>query len=147
MFFLLGMSGVCAKDDGQNEEDNDRPQLRGEIWYGQASWYGPRFHGKRTSNGEKFNKNRLTAAHPFLPFNTKLLVTNIKNNKSIVVRINDRGPFSKSRIIDLSEKAASRLNIKKQGIAYVKLQVVSSRFDGYRKRMLNRISGFLASNT
>ena len=85
---------------------NDFSTLRGEIWYGNASWYGSKFHGKKTSSGEKFNKRELTAAHRFLPFNTKVLVTNLKNKKSVVVRINDRGPFIDNRIIDLSEEAA-----------------------------------------
>ena len=103
----------------------DLTPLRGEIWYGEASWYGPRFHGKKTSNGEKFDKRDLTAAHKTLPFNTKVLVTNLKNNKSIIVRINDRGPFIDNRIIDLSEKAANHLDLRKQGIAYIKLQVLN----------------------
>ena len=99
--------------------------LRGEVWYGNASWYGHRFQGKKTSNGEKFNKNKLTAAHKFLPFNTKVLVTNLQNNKSVVVRINDRGPFKTGRIIDLSEKAADKIGTKKEGISYIRLQVLT----------------------
>lgn len=98
--------------------------LRGEIYYGKASWYGRKFHGKRTSNGERFNKNKLTAASNFLPFNTKVKVTNLKNNKSVVVRINDRGPFKGQRIIDLSEKAAKTLEAKDAGIIDVRLQVL-----------------------
>ena len=99
--------------------------LRGQIWYGNASWYGPYWHGRTTSNGETFNKNKLTAAHRTLPFNTKVKVTNLKNNKSVVVRVNDRGPFKAGRIIDLSEKAADKIDAKKQGISYVKVQVLN----------------------
>ena len=98
--------------------------LRGEIWYGNASWYGGRWHGRKTSNGEKFNKRELTAAHQTLPFNTKVRVTNMKNNKSVIVRINDRGPFHGGRIIDLSEKAAEKIESKRPGIAHVKVQVI-----------------------
>lgn len=101
-------------------------RLRGMIWYGEASWYGRKFHGRKTSNGEKFDKNELTAAHKFLPFNTNVLVTNLKNNKSVIVRINDRGPFKGNRIIDLSEEAASMIDSKREGIAYVKVQVLPS---------------------
>lgn len=103
----------------------DKSSLRGEIWYGMASWYGPRFHGKKTSNGEKYNKRKLTAAHKELPFNTKVLVTNLQNNKSVVVRINDRGPFVKDRIIDLSEKAAEKIDLKNPGTGYIKIQVLT----------------------
>ena len=103
----------------------DKLSLRGEIWYGMASWYGPRFHGKKTSNGEKYNKRKLTAAHKELPFNTKVLVTNLQNNKSVVVRINDRGPFVKDRIIDLSEKAAEKIDLKNPGTGYIKIQVLT----------------------
>ena len=103
--------------------DNDL-KLRGQILYGNASWYGLKFQGRRTSNGETFNKDKLTAAHKTLPFDTKVRVTNLKNNKSVVVRINDRGPYRGNRIIDLSEKAAHKIDSKKQGIAYVKVQVL-----------------------
>lgn len=98
--------------------------LRGEVYYGKASWYGRKFQGKRTSSGEKFNKNKLTAAHNFLPFNTKVKVTNLKNNKYVVVRINDRGPFKGQRIIDLSEKAAKTLDARNDGIIDVRLQIL-----------------------
>ena len=108
---------------------NDYSDLRGEIWYGNASWYGSRFHGKKTSNGEKFDRKELTAAHKFLPFNTKVLVTNLKNKKSVVVRINDRGPFVSNRIIDLSEEAADKIDVRKEGVAYIKLQVMTPFID------------------
>ena len=100
------------------------PSLRGEIWYGNASWYGRKFHGKKTSSGEKFNRNKLTAAHKTLPFNTKVLVTSLRNNRSVVVRINDRGPFVGDRIIDLSEAAAKELDLKDQGVTSIRMQVV-----------------------
>ena len=102
----------------------NRAHLRGEISYGMASWYGRKFHGRRTSSGEKYNKNKLTAAHKHFPFNTQVLVTNLENNKSVVVRINDRGPFKGARVIDLSEEAAEKIDAKKQGITNVRLQVL-----------------------
>lgn len=94
-------------------------------FHGIASWYGPGFHGRLTANGETFNKNELTAAHKTLPFNTKVLVTNLKNKKQVTVRINDRGPFIDGRVIDLSEEAAKKIESKIQGIAHVKLLVLN----------------------
>ncbi|MEQ9404388.1 MAG: septal ring lytic transglycosylase RlpA family protein [Cyclobacteriaceae bacterium] len=95
---------------------------RGElIESGVASWYGPGFQGKRTANGERFNTNGFTAAHRTLPFNTKLHVVNITNGKSVDVRINDRGPYAKDRVIDLSKAAAARLDMIQAGTANVQL--------------------------
>lgn len=91
---------------------------------GNASWYGHRFHGKRTASGEKFNKNALTAAHRSLKFGTKIKVTNQRTGKSVIVRINDRGPFHKNRIVDLSEKAAIMVGIKARGTGRVCLKVM-----------------------
>ncbi len=86
---------------------------------GIASWYGPGFHGRRTANGERFNTRALTAAHKTLPFNTKVEVKNARTGRAVVVRINDRGPFVKGRVIDLSKKAAEVVGIS--GIARVSL--------------------------
>lgn len=90
---------------------------------GQASWYGAQHHGRKTASGERFNQNALTAAHRTLPFGTRVKVTNALNNKSVTVRINDRGPYSKGRIIDLSRAAASKIDMLKQGVVPVRLQV------------------------
>lgn len=92
---------------------------------GTASWYGPGFHGKKTANGEIYNQNALTGAHKTLPLNTKVLVTNLETNKSITIRINDRGPYHGNRILDLSKKAANLLGVLKNGTAKIKLQVIS----------------------
>jgi len=86
---------------------------------GGASWYGPGFHGRITASGERFNTNDFTAAHKTLPFGTRVRVTNTGNGKSVVVRINDRGPFIKGRIIDLSRAAAERLGMLESGTADV----------------------------
>jgi len=92
---------------------------------GVASWYGDDFHEKQTANGEVYNKNELTAAHKTLPLPTLARVTNMENGKSIVVRVNDRGPFSGSRIIDMSQRSAQLLGFENQGTAKVRVQVLA----------------------
>lgn len=94
------------------------------IGSGIASWYGPNFHGKLTANGERYNMNDYTAAHKTLPFNTVVRVDNVENGKSVVVRINDRGPYVANRIIDLSRKAAQQIDMIGNGTASVRLMVV-----------------------
>ena len=91
---------------------------------GRASWYGPGFHGKRTSNGETFDMHALTAAHRTLPMSSYARVTNLANGKSIVVRINDRGPFHSNRVMDLSKGAATQLGFLRQGSANVKIEAL-----------------------
>jgi len=91
---------------------------------GMASWYGPGFHGRRTASGETFNSSSLTAAHRYLPFGTKVRVTNLRNGRSVVVRINDRGPFSGGRVIDLSRGAAAIIGVFQSGVAPVVLEVL-----------------------
>jgi rare lipoprotein A len=91
---------------------------------GTASWYGPRFHGKKTANGEVFNQNKLTAAHRTLPLGTTVEVTNVTNGKSVKVKINDRGPYVNGRVIDLSRAAAVRLGMKDAGVAKIQIEVL-----------------------
>jgi len=91
---------------------------------GIASWYGGKFHGRRTSNGEIYDMYKLTAAHKTLPFNTIVEVKNLENDEKIIVRINDRGPFVNNRIIDLSFKAAKRLGMAEQGLVPVGLRII-----------------------
>lgn len=92
---------------------------------GVASWYGPGFHGRRTASGKRFNTNKLTAAHRTLPFGTKVLVTNLNNDKTVEVEINDRGPAKKThREIDLSKAAAKQLGFASAGTAKVRVEVV-----------------------
>ncbi|MCL2469988.1 MAG: septal ring lytic transglycosylase RlpA family protein [Alphaproteobacteria bacterium] len=110
-------------------------QVKGQWYYpsenysynetGIASWYGHPFHGKKTANGEIFNKHELTAAHKTLPMPSLARVTNLENGRSVVVRINDRGPFSGARIIDVSERCAQLLGFEKQGLAKVRVQVLA----------------------
>jgi len=106
------------------------------IWYypkedtrydhvGVASWYGPQFHGKRTANGEIFDENKLTAAHPTLPMPVLVRVTNLENGKSVIVRVNDRGPFAAGREIDVSKEAAKELGFMRKGTTKVRVQYIA----------------------
>lgn len=110
-----------------------KPYKVGGKWYtpshdndynevGMASWYGPGFHGKSTANGERFDQNALTAAHTTLPLPSFVRVTNLDNKKSVVVRVNDRGPFSRNRIIDLSKGAAKKLDFIRHGHTKVRVE-------------------------
>lgn len=91
---------------------------------GIASWYGPGFQGRPTANGERYNQNALTAAHRTLPLGSEVQVTNVTNGKSVRVRINDRGPFVRGRVIDLSRGAAGRLGMVRRGTGRVRVQVL-----------------------
>lgn len=97
---------------------------KGYYQTGMASWYGPGFHGKTTANGEKYDQNKMTAAHRKLRFGTKVRVKSLTNGKQVVVRINDRGPYSKGRVIDLSFAAAKALGYIKKGVERVELSIV-----------------------
>jgi rare lipoprotein A len=99
--------------------------IRMEI-RGIASWYGPGFHGRASASGERYNQNAMTAAHRHLPFGTYVQVTNLNNGRSVVVRINDRGPFIRGRVIDLSAAAARVLGVMQSGIAPVQIQVLGN---------------------
>lgn len=91
---------------------------------GVASYYGAELHGHRTASGARFNRHAMTAAHRTLPFGTQLRVTNLSNGKSVVVRINDRGPFVRGRIIDVSRAAAERLDMLRSGVAPVRIEAL-----------------------
>jgi rare lipoprotein A len=95
------------------------------VEYGLASWYGPGFQHHRTAAGERFNTNRLTAAHRTLPLNSVVKVTNLDNGRSVTVRINDRGPYFRGRIIDLSAAAARALGMKQNGLAQVRIELAN----------------------
>ncbi|MBC3540583.1 septal ring lytic transglycosylase RlpA family protein [Rufibacter sediminis] len=96
----------------------------GDTQNGVASWYGAQYHGKRTSSGEVYNRHKLTAAHNELPLGSKVKVTNVATGESVIVKINDRGPFRGARIIDLSEAAARKIHYRKHGLAEVTVEVV-----------------------
>jgi rare lipoprotein A len=131
-----------AKQVGRLGNDQDRgtykigqPYQVGGRWYqpkedyfysqvGEASWYGPKFHGKRTANGEIFDMNKLTGAHPTLPMPSFVQVTNLQNGRRIKIKINDRGPFANDRIIDLSRASARALGFEKQGRTKVRVEIL-----------------------
>ncbi len=102
------------------------PNPKGYVERGLASWYGPDFHGKRTSSGETYDMYKMTAAHKTLPLPTYVRVTNLENGRSVVVKVNDRGPFKKGRIIDLSYVAAAKLGITDNGTATVEIHVLDT---------------------
>lgn len=97
-----------------------------KISTGVVSWYGDKFHGRKTASGEKYDKHELTAAHKSLPFGTKVKVTNIRNGKSVVVEINDRGPYAKSRVLDLSQAAFSEIGHTGTGVMQVEYEIIKS---------------------
>jgi rare lipoprotein A len=138
-------SGCASKREAPKAGDLYGPGPRGYIvgkpyrvngvWYypaederydrvGFASWYGPGFHGRHTASGERYDRRRFTAAHPTLPMPVVVRVTNLKNGRSTLVRVNDRGPFIHGRIIDLSEAAADALGFRHDGLARVRVQYV-----------------------
>jgi rare lipoprotein A len=134
----IGSSSSAAttnKDVDRGERKIGKPYQIDGIWYypaednsydetGIASWYGHPFHGRRTANGAVYDMNKLTAAHKTLPLPTDVRVTNLENGRSIVVTVNDRGPFAHSRIIDLSKRSAELLGIIQKGTAKVRVQLV-----------------------
>jgi len=119
------------------------------IWYhptedyeydetGIASWYGAAFHGKATANGEEYDMNALTAAHRTLPMPSFVRVTNLENGRSLVLKVNDRGPFAKGRIIDISRRGAQLLGYQKQGTARVRVQILADQSRAVAARLQNR---------
>ncbi|WP_448679366.1 septal ring lytic transglycosylase RlpA family protein [Pseudomonas nicosulfuronedens] len=118
----LALVGCLALLAGCSTTSYDSVSGRGYRAEGTASYYGKAHHGKRTASGERFNQNALTAAHRTLPFGTRVKVTNLDNGRSVVVRINDRGPFGRGRIIDVSKAAAEQLNMLRSGTAPVRLE-------------------------
>ena len=115
VILFISLSG-CGRKAG--------PRIPSAFQTGNASWYGQKFHNKRTASGEKFDMDKLTAAHRNLPFNTIVRVENLKNGKKVDVRINDRGPSVEGRIIDLSRKAAEKLDMIRDGVVPVRIQVL-----------------------
>ncbi len=118
----------CSSDKSHGESEITQQQKSNTTSnsthkeVGEASWYGPGFQGKETANGETFDQKDLTAAHPSLPMGTKAKVTNLENGKKVDVRINDRGPYSGGRVIDLSGAAAKKLDMKEDGSTQVKIE-------------------------
>ncbi len=121
-FIIILLLSGCATVRSSTKE-----RSTGYSEMGFASWYGYEFNNRNTSSGERFDPRQLTAAHNSLPFNTYVKVTNLENGESIIVRINDRGPFVKGRIIDLSKEAAQRIHMIGKGVVKVRLDGVSGQ--------------------
>lgn len=111
---IFPLSSVASSDRS--------PRLQGV-----ASYYGGKFHGRKTASGERFNKWAMTAAHKTLPLGTKVRVTNLRNGESVDVKINDRGPYAKGRVIDLSRGAAEEIGMVRAGTAKVKVEVIGKK--------------------
>jgi rare lipoprotein A len=120
LLLLVLLGSAC----GQRPVPSDTPSLARYTERGLASWYGKKYHGRLTASGERFDMHRPSAAHKTLPFGVAVRVTNLDNGRRIVVRINDRGPFVKGRIIDLSKAAAKKLGMIESGVVPVKIEVV-----------------------
>lgn len=129
--YMVGKPYTIA---GKRYYPKEQPNYRER---GKASWYGAAFHGRKTANGEIFDKESLTAAHPTLPLPSYVHVTNLKNGRSMTVRVNDRGPFHGNRILDVSERVASMLGFKHDGIGQVEVKYLkTARLDGQDERYL-----------
>lgn len=117
---VVGAVVPAAPGEGASQAPDgvDRARDR-EIERGRASWYGPRFHGRRTASGETFDMHDLTAAHKTLPFGTRVRVRNLANGREVAVRINDRGPHVRGRVIDLSRAAAEQIGLLTMGVASI----------------------------
>ncbi|MDO9552343.1 MAG: septal ring lytic transglycosylase RlpA family protein [Rhodonellum sp.] len=118
-FFIAGLliTGACKSTKNTPVTKSKMTEVQGK-----ASFYANRLDGKKTANGEIYNAKKMTAAHPTLPFGTQVEVTNLSNGKTVRVRINDRGPFRKGRIIDLSRAAAEKLDMIKSGVTQVEIR-------------------------
>ena len=119
---VLAMTTVCIANAPRDQAAPKIARLTAES--GVASFYGEKYQGRPTASGELFNWHQLTAAHPSLPFGTLVKVTNLENNRSVIVRVNDRGPFIAGRVIDLSQSAAGQLQMMQKGLARVQIEMV-----------------------
>ena len=125
---VAGLIALSAKTEARSSASSQPPRAlvvpKEEAETGEASWYGEEFQGNTTANGETYDLNGLTAAHPTLPFGTTVRVTNLNNSKNILLRINDRGPYIGRRLIDVSKAAAKFLGFVGSGTARVRVEVV-----------------------
>lgn len=122
--FLIVSCSSALRYSTNNDKSVTTPKNYKNTEIGEASFYSDEYNGRITSSGEKYNMNDLTAAHPTLPFNTILRVTNLSNNKSVIVRVNDRMPDFKGRIIDISLAAAKKIDMIKIGVQKVKVGII-----------------------
>jgi len=128
LFTIIACSSTVRYASNPQKKSNDTSQPSnfhtGQIITGSASYYGPKFHGRKTANGETFDMYKLSAAHKELPFETLIKVTNMKNGKSVTLKVNDRGPFVGDRILDLSYAAAVEIEMVEQGVADVTIKIL-----------------------
>lgn len=122
--FGLFAGAARAADEGGDKSGAGGDKPSGPTFSGNVSWYGPGFDGKKTASGEIFDMKKSTAAHLKLPFQTKVLVENPRTGKSVVVKVNDRGPYAKKRVMDLSKGAAQKLGTLLGGVAFVECTVI-----------------------
>jgi rare lipoprotein A len=120
----MATMAACSSPATTSPGPRAEPPPRTTVMHGRASWYGEPHHGRKTASGETFDMHRLTAAHLTLPLGTRLLVTNVANGRSVVVRVNDRGPYRRDRILDLSYAAARALHAVEAGVIKVRLALV-----------------------
>jgi rare lipoprotein A len=140
--FIISGCGLTKRTvDDENEFPRNNEEFEAELLIddelpliedGTASWYGPNFHGKLTANGEVYDMDGITAAHRTLPFETILLVENLDNGKTVQVRVNDRGPYAKDRIIDLSKGAAKKIDMIGPGTARINLYLLKGDLENAR---------------
>lgn len=121
VFILIALLAGCSAVRNAGETNI------GDVQFGIASWYGKKFHGRITTSGEKYDMYKLTAAHRTLPFGTLVRVTNVKNGKSVIVKINDRGPWILDRVIDLSYAAAEKIGMVEDGVTRVRLDIIDEQ--------------------
>lgn len=128
ILLLIAAAACVSSRHYENFDDFDDENLDG-LWSqtGLASWYGEEFHGRTTANGEVYDMNAYTAAHRTLSFGTIVLVRNLENGREVKVRINDRGPFKKGRVIDLSYAAAKKIDLIRKGITEVRIYALTER--------------------
>ena len=123
-FISISATSINGSNNSQQITPVSKKTILANSVQGKASWYGPGFDGRLTANGETYNQNEMTAAHPSLTFGTRVKVTNLNNGRSTIVRINDRGPYAPGRIIDLSAAAARSLNMIRSGVAPVQITIL-----------------------
>jgi len=132
ILLIFVISALALSACGTTSRTSTKKSADNVLETGVASWYGPKFHGRLTANGERYDMDGITAAHRTLPFNTVVLVENLDNGKTVEVRINDRGPFAKNRIIDLSRGAARKVDMIGPGTARVRLYLIEGDLENSR---------------
>ena len=122
--FLIAVTAAPLRADDPDFDPGPAYAFSKLNEVGIGSWYGPGFHGRVTASGEIYDQNKLTAAHPTLPMSSWIKVTNLSNNRSVLLRVNDRGPYAGGRIVDVSHRAAQVLDFEKRGLAKLLVEVV-----------------------